>query len=38
LGLGSRRWLARSFMPFFTAFSVKAFDVLLVALIFTVLG
>jgi hypothetical protein len=38
LARGQRQPVRRSFMPFLAAFSVKAFDVLVVVLIFTVLS
>jgi hypothetical protein len=38
LALGSLHCVRRSFMPSLAAFSVKAFDVFVVVLIFTVLS
>jgi hypothetical protein len=38
LAAGQRHAVRRSFMPFLAAFSVKAFDLLVVVLIFTALS
>jgi hypothetical protein len=38
LGLSLRRRVRRLFMPFLAAFSVKAFDLIVVVLIFTALS